>query len=81
MQVAATIARQESGIRSSGAQHIMERAQQENETRELAGSQILCEALVREGVELLFGYPGGAIMPFYDSLTSYPTLYHVLTRH
>ena len=81
MQVAATIARQESGTRSSGARHIMERAQQEREARELAGSQILCEALVREGVELLFGYPGGAIMPFYDSLTSYPTLYHVLTRH
>ena len=81
MQVAATIARQESATRSSAAQHIMERPQQEMEARELAGSQILCEALVREGVELLFGYPGGAIMPFYDSLTSYPTLHHVLTRH
>jgi acetolactate synthase-1/2/3 large subunit len=51
------------------------------EVRELTGSQILCEALMLEGVELLFGYPGGAIMPFYDALTSYPTLYHVLVRH
>jgi len=51
------------------------------EARELTGSQILCEALMREGVELMFGYPGGAIMPFYDALTSYPTLYHVLVRH
>ena len=51
------------------------------EARELSGSQILCEALVREGVELLFGYPGGAIMPFYDALTSYPTLRHILVRH
>ncbi|TMC21472.1 MAG: biosynthetic-type acetolactate synthase large subunit [Chloroflexi bacterium] len=51
------------------------------EVRELAGSHILCEALVREGVELLYGYPGGAIMPFYDALTSYPTLHHVLVRH
>ena len=51
------------------------------EARELSGSQILCEALVREGVELLFGYPGGAIMPFYDALTGYPTLRHVLVRH
>ena len=50
-------------------------------TRELAGSHILCEALVREGVELLYGYPGGAIMPFYDALTSYPTLRHILVRH
>jgi acetolactate synthase-1/2/3 large subunit len=49
--------------------------------RELPGSHILCEALVREGVELLYGYPGGAIMPFYDALTSYPTLRHILVRH
>src|SRR5437660_11232452 len=49
--------------------------------RELAGSQILCEALIREGVDLLYGYPGGAIMPFYDALTSYPSLHHVLVRH
>src|SRR3989475_12719383 len=52
-----------------------------SDARELAGSQILCEALVREGVELLYGYPGGAIMPFYDALTSYPTLHHILVRH
>ncbi len=51
------------------------------DAREIAGSHILCEALVREGVELLYGYPGGAIMPFYDALTSYPTLRHVLVRH
>src|SRR5258708_27071476 len=54
---------------------------EDNEARELSGSQILCEALVREGVELLYGYPGGAIMPFYDALTSYPKLHHVLVRH
>ncbi|GAC1422079.1 MAG: biosynthetic-type acetolactate synthase large subunit [Ktedonobacteraceae bacterium] len=53
----------------------------QHDERELAGSAILCEALVREGVELLFGYPGGAIMPFYDSLTSYSALHHVLVRH
>lgn len=29
----------------------------------------------------MYGYPGGAIMPFYDALTSYPTLHHVLVRH
>lgn len=51
------------------------------EARELPGSSILCEALIREGVELLYGYPGGAIMPFYDALTSYPALHHVLVRH
>src|SRR5437763_7313533 len=54
---------------------------QPDEMRELAGSHILCEALIREGVKLLYGYPGGAIMPFYDALTDYPTLHHVLVRH
>jgi acetolactate synthase-1/2/3 large subunit len=57
------------------------RSPEKEEARELSGSHILCEALVREGVELLYGYPGGTIMPFYDSLTSYPSLHHVLVRH
>ena len=51
------------------------------EACELPGSHILCEALVREGVDLMFGYPGGAIMPFYDALPAYPALRHVLVRH
>lgn len=58
-----------------------EPSQQDREDRELTGSQILCEALLREGVELMYGYPGGAIMPFYDALTSYPALRHILVRH
>jgi acetolactate synthase-1/2/3 large subunit len=44
------------------------------------GAQILWEALVREGVEVVFGYPGGAIMPAYDALLEYP-IRHVLVRH
>lgn len=63
------------------AAKLMQQQAQQYDERELAGSAILCEALVREGVEILFGYPGGAIMPFYDSLTSYPALHHVLVRH
>ena len=54
---------------------------EQQQPRKLAGSQILCEALIREGVTVMYGYPGGAIMPFYDSLTSYPSLHHVLVRH
>ena len=57
------------------------RSHDTEEARELTGSQILCEALIREGVELLYGYPGGAIMPFYDALSSYSQLHHVLVRH
>lgn len=75
MQVAASTTQTTGTMQTTQASHLNE------ETRELAGSQILCEALVREGVELLYGYPGGAIMPFYDALTSYPELHHILVRH
>ena len=44
------------------------------------GAQILWEALAREGVEVVFGYPGGAIMPAYDALLDSP-IRHVLVRH
>ena len=44
------------------------------------GAQIIWEALVREGVKTVFGYPGGAILPAYDALLDYP-LRHVLVRH
>ncbi len=46
----------------------------------LKGAQIVCESLVREGVETIFGYPGGAVIPIYDALVEYP-LRHVLVRH
>ena len=49
-----------------------------SETR--TGAQIMCEALIREGADLIFGYPGGAIMPFYHALPEYP-IHHVLVRH
>jgi acetolactate synthase-1/2/3 large subunit len=48
---------------------------------ELSGGEIMCRALAEEGVRYLFGYPGGAIMPFYDALYSCPELQHVLVRH
>ena len=45
------------------------------------GSQLLCESLVREGVVEIFGLPGGAILPLYQTLPQYPHLRHILTRH
>ncbi len=50
-------------------------------TKTLTGAQMMCEALIAEGVEVMFGYPGGAIMPFYHALPEYPQLHHVLVRH
>jgi acetolactate synthase I/II/III large subunit len=46
------------------------------------GAQIMCEALIREGVDVMFGIPGGAIMPFYYAMWEYrEQLRHVLCRH
>src|SRR5205085_6569686 len=46
----------------------------------LTGAQILWDCLVREGVTVVFGYPGGAILPAYDAMLDYP-IRHVLVRH
>jgi acetolactate synthase I/II/III large subunit len=48
----------------------------------LTGSEILLECLLKEGVSVMFGYPGGAILPTYDAMTKYTDrLHHVLVRH
>ncbi|MCU0496491.1 MAG: biosynthetic-type acetolactate synthase large subunit [Anaerolineae bacterium] len=47
----------------------------------LTGAEIVMECLLREGVEIIFGYPGGAILPTYDAMTKYPQIRHVLVRH
>ena len=46
----------------------------------MSGSQILLESLAREGVEMIFGYPGGVTLPIYDVLYDHP-IRHVLVRH
>lgn len=48
---------------------------------EYTGAQILLESLKREGVDVLFGYPGGAVIDIYDELSRHPDLRHVLVRH
>lgn len=47
----------------------------------LSGAEIIMECLLREGVDVIFGYPGGAILPTYDAMTRYPQIHHVLVRH
>lgn len=50
--------------------------------KKMSGSQAVLECLLHEGVDLIFGYPGGAIMPVYDSLYNYQDkIEHILTRH
>lgn len=49
---------------------------------QISGSQAVLEALIHEGVDTVFGYPGGAIMPIYDALYDYnEKLTHILVRH
>ena len=48
---------------------------------EMTGAEIICESLLREGVDTIFGLPGGAVLPFYGALSGYPNLRHILVRH
>jgi acetolactate synthase-1/2/3 large subunit len=51
-------------------------------TKKMSGSQILIESMIKEGIDTIFGYPGGAIMPAFDALFDYrDKINHVLTRH
>lgn len=59
-----------------------EKATPAKKTVTLSGSQAVLEALIAEGVDTIFGYPGGAIMPIYDALYDYhDKLKHILVRH
>jgi acetolactate synthase I/II/III large subunit len=51
-------------------------------TNNISGAEAVVKCLLEEGVDLIFGYPGGAIMPIYDALYKYQNqLHHILTRH
>jgi acetolactate synthase-1/2/3 large subunit len=50
-------------------------------TREKSGADILIEALTDLGVEVVFGYPGGAVLPIYDALFNQSRIKHILVRH
>ena len=63
--------------------HIIDPARQ-GEPRQMTGAQMVWEALYLEGVETVFGHPGGAILPTYDALSKYEAegkIHHVLVRH
>jgi acetolactate synthase I/II/III large subunit len=54
----------------------------EEPAKKITGSEVLLNSLVAEGVDIIFGYPGGAIMPVYDALYGYADrLNHILVRH
>src|SRR5680860_423091 len=54
----------------------------EQNTSQISGAKAVIRCLIKEGVDLLFGYPGGAVMPIYDELYKFQNkLRHILTRH
>jgi len=52
-----------------------------HEGKEMSGAEMVIRALEAEGTEFVFGYPGGAIMPVYDSILDADTMRHILVRH
>ncbi|MCL6640610.1 MAG: acetolactate synthase large subunit, partial [Candidatus Rokubacteria bacterium] len=46
----------------------------------MSGARVVLECLKREGVEVIFGLPGGAVLPIYDALYDFPGLRHILVR-
>src|SRR5246127_5366452 len=50
-------------------------------SKELTGAEMVIEALADQGVEFLFGYPGGAVLPIYDALFHQDKVRHILVRH
>ncbi len=51
-------------------------------TQKISGAEAVVKCLLAEGSDLIYGYPGGAIMPVYDELYKYQEkIHHVLTRH
>src|SRR4051812_6152090 len=58
---------------------MLDDARPRNRTR--IGADVVCEALLLQGVDVFFSYPGGVILPLYDILGDYPELRHILVRH
>lgn len=52
-----------------------------NTKREMTGAEMILQGLVDQGVEVIFGYPGGVTIPIYDALYHRNTPHHILVRH
>ncbi|MEZ5691119.1 MAG: biosynthetic-type acetolactate synthase large subunit [Rickettsiales bacterium] len=64
------------------AENIKSQTESVNETLgEISGAEIIVKTLLNEGVEVAFGYPGGAVLPIYDALFKQNQLRHILVRH
>src|SRR5438270_4419167 len=50
-------------------------------TKEMTGAEMVIQAMLDQGVEYIFGYPGGAVLPIYDAMFQQDKLKHILVRH
>ena len=50
-------------------------------TRQITGAKMVVQALRDQGVEVVFGYPGGAVLPIYDEIFQQNDMEHILVRH
>ena len=57
------------------------RIERRDGARPRIGADALCEALLLQGSDVIWGYPGGVILPLYDVLADHPELRHILVRH
>ena len=55
--------------------------QNTSQTELKSGAELIIDALIAQGVEVIFGYPGGAVLPIYDGLFNTDQIQHVLVRH
>ena len=49
--------------------------------KKITGAKIVIESLIQENVKVIFGYPGGAVLPIYDELFKQKKIRHILVRH
>src|SRR4051795_11647412 len=57
------------------------RGSQENRSMKTTGAKALLDSLKRQGVQVIFGYPGGAVIPIYDAIYEEEEIRHILVRH
>lgn len=50
-------------------------------TRQMTGAKMVMQALKDQGVDVIFGYPGGAVLPIYDAIFQQNDIRHILVRH
>ena len=53
----------------------------ETKSKEMTGAEMVVQALIDQGVDTVFGYPGGAVLPIYDEIFQQTSINHILVRH